>query len=150
MLDMKNSLRLSGFLLCMISLPLMVQAQTVTQQAPFSGQSGNTYSVPTGNVDQSMNAGKVVANPQGLPQYQYPQHNNPFYDGSTPGGMVSDTIDWMVGLPSNLMDRFSEYLDTRFFPQKPATSGAPVTQSGSSSQNQAPLPPANAYDPGGK
>ncbi len=152
---MKKSLRLSGFLLCVISLPIVVQAQSVTQQAPFSGQSGNAYSVPAGNVDQSRMPGNVVANPQasgnqGAPQYQYSQHNNPFYDGSTPGGMVSDTIDWIVGLPSNFMDRVSEYLDTRFFPQKPATSGSPATQSGNSGQAQNPLPPASAYNPGGK
>ena len=152
---MKYSLRLSLFFLCMLGFPLLAQAQTVTQQSPFSGTSSNVYSAPAGNVEPLRPQGNVSANQQGpgyqgLPNHPYPQQNNPFYDGSTPGGMVSDTIDWIVAFPSNLMDRVSEYLDTRFFPSTPATSGVQGAQPGNSNPAPAPLPPANAYKPGGR
>ena len=152
---MKDSLRISLFFLCMLGFPLMAQAQVVTQQSPFSGSSSNVYSAPAGNVEPLRTQGNLSANPQasgyqGLPNQPYPQQNNPFYDGSTPGGMVSDTIDWIVALPSNLMDRVSEYLDTRFFPSKPATSGVQGTQPANSNPAPTPLPPANAYTPGGR
>lgn len=152
---MRNSLKTFVLVLCALSLATMVQAQSVSQQAPHVGPSGSAFQLPPQNVDPGRLQNNVGANPpvsaaQSWPQYQYPQHNNPFYDGGTPGGMVSDTIDWLMALPSGLMDRFGEFVDTRFFPQKPATSGAPESPGSSPNQTQAPLPPANAYNPSGR
>lgn len=155
---MKNSLSLVGLAVFITFLPIMVQAQAVTQQAPFpvnpsvssQGIRGHLEPGPVqGNLGE-MSGNSHNPGAQHWPQYQYPQHNNPFYDGGTPGGMVSETIDWIMALPSNLMDRFSEFMDTRVFPQKPATSGASTPQSGNSNSPAAQLPPASAYNPSGK
>ncbi len=152
---MKYSLTLLGLALSILYLTIMAPAQIVSQQSPYANPSSGAYQAPAANTNLTGpqgtgNATAAGSGNQNWPQYQYPQHNNPFYDGGTPGGMVSDTIDWLVALPSNLMDRFSEFMDTRFFPQKPATSGAQGSQSGAANQPPAPLPPANAYDPNGR
>jgi hypothetical protein len=152
---MKNSLNVVILGLVVILMNSVVQAQTVTQQAPVPvgpgvfapgpGQFQDPINVP-GNPGQTR-SGSQTPGAQHWPQYQYPQHNNPYYDGGTPGAMVSDTVDWLMALPSNLMDRFSEYMDTKFFPAKPATSGSPAPRQGAANPSGAPLPPANAYNP---
>ena len=154
---MKKLLTLNWLALVITILPLTIQAQTVIHQAPIPhgqtvpatdlrqqqpfGVSGNASDLRTSN--QSPGA---IQWPQG----GYTQQNNPYYDGSSPGGMVSDTVDWIMALPSNLFDRFSEFMDTRVFPNKPATSGPGVPQNVNDASAQTPLPPASAYNPSGR
>ena len=99
---MKNSLNVVIRGLVVILMNSVVQAQTVTQQAPVPvgpgvfapgpGQFQDPINVP-GNPGQTR-SGSQTPGAQHWPQYQYPQHNNPYYDGGTPGAMVSDTVDW--------------------------------------------------------
>lgn len=60
------------------------------------------------------------------PYYPYPQYHNPYYDERImrPRDALSGTIDWLLTLPSNVMDRVSNFLDGTVFPQAPATRGA--------------------------
>lgn len=93
-------------------------------------------------------------NPGQWPHYPYPQYHNPYYQGVSPRAAISGTIDWVFALPSNLMDRFSSFVDGNFFPQVPATQGALPqfpTQGQQAPQvvpgaNQVP-PPAKPYSP---
>jgi hypothetical protein len=59
-----------------------------------------------------------------------------------------------VGLPTNVMNRFSNFMDEKVFPAAPAThGGSPVTNSDGPKakqvvpENAPPLPPAGAYKP---
>ena len=59
------------------------------------------------------------------PTYPYPQYHNPYYDGAHQvRSFVSGTLDWLLNVPSNLYDRFSNIVDGAFFPPAPATSGS--------------------------
>jgi hypothetical protein len=88
------------------------------------------------------------------PLYQYPPYRNPYYNGVSAGEFLSGTVDWLFSLPSGLIDRFTSFMDGNFFPQSPATHGAP-TQSevqgarplqDNQGSGQA-LPPAAPYQP---
>lgn len=58
------------------------------------------------------------------PSYPYPPYHNPYYEGASPRDFFAGTLDWLLSLPSNVFDRFSNFVDGRFFPQTPATQGA--------------------------
>ncbi len=78
------------------------------------------------------------------PTYPYPQYHNPYYDSAHQArSFVSGTIDWLFNLPSDLVDRFSNYMDGTFFPPTPATSGS---QQGSHVSGT-PNPPGQAPGP---
>jgi hypothetical protein len=85
------------------------------------------------------------------PNYPYPQYNNPYYDGGSPGNMVSGAIDWALSFPSSAWDRLSEFLDNKVFPRAAATyGGAPQVQTvapGAAAQQPQSLPQANSYNP---
>lgn len=154
--NMKRSLSMICLVVCVLCAPSILLGQTVTQQAPLSGGPATFNPNASPTLPPATPQGALAPTnsaPQGAasanwPQYHYSQHNNPFYDGGTPGGMVSDTIDWFMALPSNLMDRMSEFVDTRFFPQKPATSGGASPGTANSAPAPVTLPPATAYTPG--
>lgn len=86
------------------------------------------------------------------PAYPYPPYHNPYYTGRSAGNVLSGLIDWIVGLPTNVMNRFSNFMDDKVFPTAPATDGgSPAPKSNGSNAQQAvpenapPLPPAGAY-----
>ncbi len=58
-----------------------------------------------------------------MPHYPYPKYHNPYYDGTPPGSLVSDALQWLMDLPAGAMEKFSNFMDSRFFPAKPATDG---------------------------
>lgn len=83
------------------------------------------------------------------PTYPYPPYHNPYYDGTSARNFVNGSIEWLFGLPGQAIDTVSNFIDNRFFPQQPATSGgfpqpvpAPPVPA-----NQTPLPPASTYVP---
>ena len=88
------------------------------------------------------------------PTYPYPPYHNPYYTGRSAGNVLSGLIDWIVGLPTNVMNRFSNFMDEKVFPTAPATHGGSQTpkSNGPNAQqavpeNSPPLPPAGAYKP---
>ncbi|MCX5872704.1 MAG: hypothetical protein NTY51_05645 [Deltaproteobacteria bacterium] len=128
----------------------------VDPQAPKSNYFPNTgYQTPIPSPGASVlqpsqtEPGQNVAS---WPNYPYPQHHNPYYDGGSPGNMVSGAIDWALSFPSSVWDRLSEFLDYNVFPRSPAThGGGPQVQSiapQNSGQQPQNLPPAKSYNPG--
>lgn len=86
------------------------------------------------------------------PNYPYPPYHNPYYNGMSPKNMLSNTIDWLLALPSTVAGNFSNILDSRVFPAQPAGSGGrpPHTVQPSAppvpdSAPTGPLPPAQPY-----
>ncbi len=67
----------------------------------------------------------------GWPTYPYPQYHNPYYQSSDPRTVFNETVDWVFRLPSNVMDRFANFLDKNFFPPSPATHGNEASPQGS-------------------
>jgi len=58
------------------------------------------------------------------PYYPYPPYHNPYYEQRmSPRDAITGTIDWLLALPSTLMDRMGNFLDGRVFPQAPAAQG---------------------------
>ncbi len=91
----------------------------------------------------------------GQPTYPYSPHHNPYYSGRSAGNVLSGLIDWIVGFPTNAMDRFSNFMDERVFPAAPATHGGsrgPNSDGPNARQarpgNADQLPPAAVYKPG--
>ncbi len=91
------------------------------------------------------------------PLYPYPPYHNPYYNGASAGEFLSGTVDWLFGLPSSLIDRVANFMDSSFFPQAPATHGGPTqsqVQRGPSFQDDRgpgqPLPPATVYQEGSR
>lgn len=138
------------------SLP---QVQGTTQTPSYNG-TNQGYNGPHDQQggypvqNQSLNPGTDAT---GWPNYPYPQYHNPYYGGVSTRDMVSGTIEWLVTLPSTVMDRFSGFMDRNFFPQSPATQGAdsqkqaptsPGTPAGGGTAES--LPPASVYSPTGK
>jgi hypothetical protein len=88
------------------------------------------------------------------PTYPYPPYHNPYYTGRSAGNVLSGLIDWIVGLPTNAMNRFSNFMDDKVFPTAPATHGGSQAQNSDKPnaqqavpENAPPLPPAGAYKP---
>ncbi|MGO8881554.1 MAG: hypothetical protein ACLQMS_18905 [Desulfomonilaceae bacterium] len=135
-------------------------ASGIGSQAPQQGDSPNAVN-HTPIAPQTGSGSGQPLQPQsqssapGWPNYAYPEYNNPYYDGSSPGKMVSGAIDWALSFPSSVWDQFSGYLDSKLFPRSPATYGGKSPQV----QPVAPqnpvgeppnLPPANSYTPNGR
>lgn len=142
--------------------PAGAQQQTrppVYQGVPAQGQAyqgfpqGNPGSPPSGALQNRSGQGYQGADEPGLPQYPYPAYPNPFFDGTSARNFLAGTMDWLITLPSNLLDRFSNYVDGTVFPQAPATHGqgpnvsAPQPPTPGSLE---PLPPASPYRRGGR
>ena len=112
---------------------------------PVSSTAPNTLCAS--QSEPSQNAGA-------WPNYPYPQYNNPYYDGGSPGNMVSGAIDWALSFPASAWDKLSEFLDSKVFPRAAATyGGAPQVQTvapGAAAQQPQSLPQANSYNPNGR
>jgi hypothetical protein len=129
------------------SAPAPDQSVTGVPQDYRSGApTGPGYQVPQAQ-------GYSGASQPGHPQYPYPPYHNPYFGGYSARNFVSNTIDWLITLPSNVLDRFSNYLDGTIFPRAPATHGQSV-QPDTSVPHQSrhtpstePLPPASVYNP---
>ena len=150
MISLKNLIITLTIMMSALNLS-QVLAQGAGPSGPASGYSvGVGSQPPNGNQPQPLQP-QSDANSPGWPNYAYPQYNNPYYDGGSPGNMVSGAIDWALGFPSSVWDRFSEYLDKNLFPRSPATYGGnPQVQSvAPQADSQLPqnLPPANSYKP---
>ena len=73
--------------------------------------------------------GETAAEDPGVPHYPYPPYPNPFYEEFPQRKPLTDGMEWLRGLPSNVAERFSSFIDTTFFPNKAAThGGAPSAQ----------------------
>jgi hypothetical protein len=126
------------------------QVQPLAQQPPFHpvGPSGQT---PVSAPARDANAGTDAT---GWPVYPYPQYHNPHYGGSSPRDIFSGTVDWLIGFPSTLMDRVSNFLDRKVFPQVPAAQGSRPSAPGQVQalhpvpEKPASLPAAIPYKPG--
>jgi len=126
------------------------------QGAPAQGQQyqgfpqGNPGMVPPGGFGNQSAQGYQGTGQPGFPQYPYPANPNPFFDGTSGRNFLANTMDWLLSLPSNLLDRFSNYVDGTVFPQVPATHGQAPNVSAPQPQPQGslePLPPASRYTP---
>ncbi len=99
-------------------------------------------------VSQS-SQGQAGGNTTGWPNYPYPPYHNPYYDGGTPGNLLSGAIDWVLEFPSSAWDRFSEFLDSKLFPNSAATYGGKPnvepTKPQSVEKQPQNLPAANSY-----
>lgn len=86
---------------------------------------------------------------QAGPQYPYPPYHNPYYDGTSARNVLNGTIEWLFGLPGQAVETVSNFIDARFFPVQPATSGGQPQQAPAQSvpPNRTPLPPAGTYTP---
>ncbi len=162
----KNLLVIFFFLIAPTSVTWAWQQGTVPRQpagpprGPEAGPPGQSYVgiPPSGPVsvppayDQTYGPRDVQssdAQPT-YPHYPYGAHHNPYYDGSAPGNFLSNTIDWVLSIPANIMTRVSDLVDGAFFPPVPATSGQDYAQDPGPMQDvapQAPLPPASPYAP---
>jgi hypothetical protein len=132
--------------------PGVTTAQPPRPPAPpyFGGQQsyGQPYPPITPYSDRGGAAHQAVG-AQDAPTYPYPPYHNPYYDGTSARNFVNGTIEWVFGLPSMALDGVANFLDNKFFPQQPATSGgtpepAPAPRVPAT---QAPLPPASTYTP---
>ncbi|MGC8658469.1 MAG: hypothetical protein ACP5U1_05285, partial [Desulfomonilaceae bacterium] len=105
--------------------PAGTPAGNVTGVGPQPQQAKPSYGVGSATSGQNQTAPvspqpQSAGNTNGWPSYPYPPYRNPYYDGGTPGNVLSGVIDWMLEFPSSAWDRFSEYLDSKFFPSSPA------------------------------
>jgi hypothetical protein len=114
---------------------------------PGAPSTGPVYQVPQAQ-------GYSNGSQPGYPQYPYPPYHNPYFGGYSARNFVSNAIDWIITLPSNVFDRFSNYLDGTIFPRAPATHGKSSVQPGTSAPSRPrrmpsdePLPPASVYSP---
>ena len=93
--------------------------------APSPGSNPGYYGPPAAPQQYgqaSPQAGADTGQGQ-YPQYPYPKYHNPYYDGISPRAVVTDTLEWFFTLPSNIMNRFSNFIDSTVYPQAPATHG---------------------------
>lgn len=121
---------------------------------PNSYLSPNQPSLPavpnasTGNLPMNE---AVTSDASGWPVYPYPDYHNPFYSGNSPRDLFSGTLDWIVALPTTVMDKVSNFLDRKVFPQAPATHGARTPNVNGvqplyvTPEKPASLPPATLY-----
>jgi hypothetical protein len=85
---------------------------------------------------------ETASDDPGVPHYPYPPYPNPFYEEFPRSKPLADGMDWLWGLPSNVVGRFSTFIDTTLFPNKPATygGGAPACPPVSPGPPAAPQP----------
>ncbi len=57
------------------------------------------------------------------PKYPYPPYHNPYYDNSASKDPLNAAVDWLKRLPHSIVDRVVGFVDNRFYPSVPATSG---------------------------
>lgn len=93
---------------------------------PLSQQSPSYPVQPSGQLPTTQPAGEASlgSDASGWPAYPYPEYHNPYYRGSSPRDIFSGTVDWLVTFPTTLMDRVSNFLDRKVFPQIPAAQGS--------------------------
>ncbi|MEI6135396.1 MAG: hypothetical protein WCP72_10515 [Desulfomonile sp.] len=116
---------------------------------------GNQASgTPNPGVGLEAQRHQQAENAQSWPNYPYSHYNNPYYDGGSPGNLISGVIDWALAFPLSTWNRLSEFLDTNLFPRSPATyGGKPTVQQvapNKKSQDSPELPSASPYNPGGR
>jgi hypothetical protein len=101
--------------------PAATSRNTLQQQYQAVPQYGGLSQPPP--QYQPQQSGGAASAP--YPQYPYPRYHNPYYssNGMTPRNMLSNTMEWLINLPSNFADRVSNFVDNRFFPRTPATHG---------------------------
>jgi hypothetical protein len=109
---------------------------------------------PAAAYPNQAGATPAPGNAQAGPTYPYPPYHNPYYDGNSVRNVLNGTVEWLFGLPGQAVETVSNFIDARFFPVQPATSGgqsqqAPVQQPPAQPVpvTPAPLPPASAYAP---
>jgi hypothetical protein len=116
--------------------PMYVPTQAPANPVPHSNQIGPAQNyvsppVPAPQYQRVSPQAQSVKGQGQYPQYPYPQYRNPYFDGMSPRAMLSDTLEWFFTLPAHVMGKFSEFMDSTAFPQKPATHGGthqPSTQ----------------------
>lgn len=153
------------FVLCVVSLASAGQNQqggtipvvTIAQPAPqapappYAGPPQNYWQQypPAAAYPNQAGVAPSQGTAQGGPTYPYPPYNNPYYDGTSARDVLNGTIEWLVGLPGQAIDSVSNFIDARFFPVQPATSGGQPQQAPppAAPQTQAPLPSAGTYAP---
>ncbi len=150
----------SSPIVCTTILILICASWAFAQQSPSSVSTtstsppavGSAYTVPRQPVAPPQTAiprpseayqpqaipGETPAEDPGVPHYPYPPYPNPFYEQSPQQKPLADGVKWLRGLPSHVADRFSSFIDTTFFPNKPATHG------GASSAEPQAAPPAQS------
>jgi hypothetical protein len=69
--------------------------------------------------------GLDVPGRQGYPTYPYPPYHNPYFEGRVQPSFITRTLDWLFSVHTGVMDRVADYVDGKFFPRAPATSGRP-------------------------
>jgi hypothetical protein len=74
----------------------------------------------------------------GEPNYPYPPYHNPYYEGPPTRNLLTDAVEWIVAVPSNVMGNFCDFLDRRVFPNVPATSGGAQRGASESSTKSVP------------
>lgn len=144
-------------IICAAILTVIVVSWAQAQQSPFSTVPRPAPSTPPGTgytptpqlgIPQQAPAPRPLSQPYTQripgevpnqdptePHYPYPPYPNPFYDGSTtPQNTLAGGMDWLRELPSNVVQRFSTFVDTHLFPKRAATHGAATCES--------PAPPA--------
>ncbi|MGC8907045.1 MAG: hypothetical protein ACP5M0_06335 [Desulfomonilaceae bacterium] len=121
--------------------------------APQSYSSNPSAAPPVPNTPQG-SIPNEVSNPvdaSGWPVYPYPSYHNPFYSENSARDLFSGTVDWIIGFPTTVMDRLSNFLDRKVFPQTPATHGARSPNPNGvqplyvAPERPASLPPAKPY-----
>jgi hypothetical protein len=122
--------------------------------APQSYSSSNQSAAPpVPNTPQGSIPNDVSApvDASGWPVYPYPSYHNPFYTENAARDLFSGTVDWIIGFPTTVMDRLSNFLDRKVFPQTPATHGARSPNPNGvqplyvAPEKPATLPPAKPY-----
>jgi hypothetical protein len=68
----------------------------------------------------------------GWPNYPYPQYLNPYYEDAPTRNFLTDAVDWVVAVPSNLMGNFFDFLDRRVFPLELQRAAQGATRLGAS------------------
>ncbi|MBM4327739.1 MAG: hypothetical protein FJ118_11315 [Deltaproteobacteria bacterium] len=133
-------------------------APSLPAQPPYQGYSGGNQPAPgysqAGPYGEAAPHNSPQVGQGAYPNYPYPRHHNPYYDELNPRIAISNALEWLIALPSNFMDRVSNFIDGQLFPEAPATSGgagdasAPAFQPPPGYDSSAPLPPAKPYPSG--
>lgn len=61
------------------------------------------------------------------PRYPYPPYRNPFYTEVSPKKIVAGAVDWILNLPTYVVNGVSSAVTVERFPAAPATHGANET-----------------------
>ncbi|MBI5250365.1 MAG: hypothetical protein HY912_12795 [Desulfomonile tiedjei] len=105
------------------ALPGPSSVERVPPQAGPQGVSPYVNRPPVGYQPPLVQPQDTTNTQDGWPSYPYPQHHNPYYEGQRTRNLLTDAVDWIMAVPSNVMGNFCDFLDRRVFPQVPATHG---------------------------